>query len=86
MSGEKISFQENNSPLNFSVVLSYSDNENCENLKTLSTHLYLKDIVGMNCSWTGKEKVLLNFPKDFYLVGMKAYLNDYGRGTYFPRQ
>ena len=83
MSGERITFQENNSPLNFSIVLSYSDNEKCENLKTLSTHLYLKDIVGMNCSWTGTERVLLK--GEFCLAGMKAYLNDYGPSTYFER-
>lgn len=84
MSGERITFQENNSPLNFSIVLSYSDNEKCENLKTLSTHLYLKDIVGMNCSWTGTERVLLK--GEFCVAGMKAYLNDYGKSTYFPKK
>ena len=51
--GEKIIFNEEESPLKFTVILSYSNNENCQATQTLSTYLFLKEVLGVALDYVG---------------------------------
>lgn len=44
--GERLYYNEDNSPINFSTIISYSFSEDCSTEYTISAHFYLRGIIG----------------------------------------
>ena len=59
--GEKASYNEENSPINFSFMVSYSMTENCQIEKNITANYYLKDMIGLRINlMTGIKKIDFN--------------------------
>lgn len=57
MAGDECRYTEETSPLHWTFVVAYSKTENCQNLKTLSYGIYLKQLFGYKYnSWSGGSK------------------------------
>lgn len=63
--GEKNIFNENETPLQFNILVSYSYEENCSLQQTLNAYIYLKEILGLAYnSFTYKESKIIPRPTD----------------------
>lgn len=77
--GEKLLYTEENTPLQLSVLVSYSYNENCTDLKTVNTQLYLKEMLGVTqnamLSERSKSKnIIPNFKKEsLYIISSNYF-------------
>lgn len=93
--GEHLKYNENSSPVNLSFVISYSYAENCTNMKSIQTNLFLKDIIGIKIRWKDRisltncgilvnmesKKGLLQYDKTPFFIGEV----DNHDGDSFPR-
>lgn len=88
MAGERCSYKYEQSPLNFSAIVSYSYTEDCSTLHKLSANMYLKDIVGnYDSQWTDHRYVKLIYEKrkDNAPVAMWGYVDSWGT-SFFPKK
>ena len=84
--GDKYEYSEENSPLQLSNILAYSYEENCSSLKSITTNLYLRNLLGKSYSISQyceleivSENILYNL---FYISRSKE---NKGLGT-FPKE
>ena len=49
--GDRYSYTDDNSPLQFSCVISYSTDETCLSTKSITSSLYLRELIGTKASW-----------------------------------
>lgn len=59
-SGEKVTFSEEQAPLETSLLLTYSLSEDCGSTRTMPVHFYLKELIGMSTSFGGKDRAMLH--------------------------
>jgi hypothetical protein len=65
--GDKKEFTEENSPIHFSVFVSYSTSEGCEKLTNLHQSVYVNCIIGANCdSWVINSNLKKSFMDEVY--------------------
>ena len=49
--GDRYSYTDDNSPLQFSCVIAYSTDETCLSTKSITSSLYLRELIGTKASW-----------------------------------
>ena len=53
--GDRYSFTDDNSPLQFSCVIAYSTDETCLSTKSIASNLYLRELIGTVANWDFSE-------------------------------
>ena len=84
--GDKYEYSEENSPLQMSNILAYSYEENCSSLKSITTNLYLRNLLGKSyrASLYG-ELVIVSENILYNLFGISRSKENKGLGT-FPKE
>ena len=84
--GEHYTYSEESSPINFSFIITYSSSENCTQEKSITTHYYLKDLIGFRVnSITGTRNVSFyaDYP-DKIIQGVTKISDNFSES--FPRK
>ena len=53
--GDRYSYTADNSPLQFSCVIAYSTEETCLSTKSITSNLYLRELIGTVANWDFSE-------------------------------
>ena len=53
--GDRYSYTEDNSPLQFSCVVAYSIDETCLSTKSITSYMYLRELIGTIANWDFSE-------------------------------
>lgn len=53
--GDRYSYTADNSPLQFSCVIAYSTDEACLSMKSITSNLYLRELIGTQANWDFSE-------------------------------
>lgn len=82
--GEHLAYASSASPMNFSFAVSYADTEACAQEKTMLTHFYLKDLIGVEQPAASKKNRKVKIASDGKAVSFMGLCSD-SKGDPFPR-
>lgn len=82
--GDHYKYTEDNSPIQFNFIMSYSYDECCASTKTLSAYFYMRDMLG--CYRTNLPLYRGKLPVDFVGLSSWVYVKSWNVNESFPKQ
>ena len=82
--GDHFKYTEDNSPIQFNFIMSYSYDECCASTKTLSAYFYMRDMLG--CYWSKWTFNRGQLPSDFGGLSSWVYVDSWNVNESFPKQ
>lgn len=83
--GDHYKYTEDNSPIQFNFIMSYSYDDSCASTKTLSAYFYMRDLMGFySTNWSLVDRGRL--PSDFVGLSSWVYVKSWNVNESFPKQ
>ena len=83
--GDHYKYTEDNSPIQFNFIMSYSYDDSCASTKTLSAYFYMRDLMGFySTNWSLVDRGGL--PSDFVGLSSWVYVKSWNVNESFPKQ
>ncbi|MBV3388943.1 hypothetical protein [Segatella copri] len=83
--GDHYKYTEDNSPIQFNFIMSYSYDDSCASTKTLSAYFYMRDLMGFySTNWSLVDRGRL--PSDFVGLSSWVYVKSWNVTESFPKQ